>query len=245
MYPASGVPRLVVFDGPDPRASWDIPFGETTIGRDSPAGLARDDTVSRRHASVSRHGDQVLLRDLNSTNGTWVNDDPLHGSPRVLHPGDTVRMGRVQLSFVASPAERPMRFGDVHGPVNAGPGNQYVAGRDQHVAGRDQNFHHTSYTNDYDPSDEMFQGKGVGRVLLIFGTLVALGGFAMIMYFILDVGAGIDDPFGQNPFAAEIAPGVPLLPVAFGLFLLGGILAGVGTGMSKAARKRAERRDHR
>jgi hypothetical protein len=239
-------PRLVVVDGPVTHATWDIPYGDSTIGRETPAGLVHDDTVSRRHAEVSRHGDQVVLRDLHSTNGTWVNGDRLTGSSRQLRPGDTVQFGRVRLSFVA-PGDHPVtHFGDVHGPVNTGAGSQYVAGRDQHIAGRDQNFHHT-YQNDYDASDEMFQGKGFGRFLMIFGTLLALSGFALIGYFIVVIGFGstINDPVGQNPLAAEIVPGVPMIPVGAAAFLLGGVLAGIGGGMSKAARKRAERKDHR
>ncbi|MEV8509029.1 FHA domain-containing protein [Actinoplanes sp. NPDC051475] len=248
MDPGWGAPhRLVVIDGPTTHAVWDIPFGDTTIGRDSPAGLVTDGTVSRKHVLVSRHGDQVALRDLGSANGTWVNDDRLRGETRPLLPGDTLRMGHVRLRYdtPARPQQpQPTRFGDVHGPVNTGPGSQYVAGRDQHVAGRDLHIgDRITHTNDYDASDEMFQGKGFGRFLMIFGMLLALGGFALIGYFfMIAFGSSIDDPVGQNPMAAELAPGVPILPIGAGAFLLGGILAGIGSGMSKAVRKREERR---
>jgi hypothetical protein len=240
--------RLVAIDGPATHAAWDIPLGDTTIGRDSPAGLVPDGSVSRHHALVSRHGEQVALRDLGSTNGTWVNDDRLRGETRTLFPGDTVRLGHLRLRYVTSArrqSPQPTRFGDVHGPVNAGPGNQYVAGRDQHLAGRDLYLgDRITHTNDYDASDEMFQGKGFGRFLMIFGTLLALGGFLLIGYFfMIAFGSSINDPVGQDPMAAELAPGIPILPVGAGAFLLGGILAGFGSGMSKAARKRHERRD--
>jgi len=238
--------RLVVVDGPTTHAVWDIPFGDTVIGRDTPAGLVADGTVSRRHALVSRHGDQVALRDLGSANGTWVNYDRLRGEMRPLSPGDTVRLGDTRLRYdtLARHQPPPTRFGDVHGPVNAGPGNQYVAGRDQHVAGRDLHFgDRITHTNDYDASDEMFQGRGFGRYLMIFGMLLALGGFGLIGYFFaIAFGSSIDDPVGQDPMAAELVPGVPILPVGAAAFLLGGILTGIGSGMSKAARKRDERR---
>ncbi|MBM2618525.1 FHA domain-containing protein [Actinoplanes sp. LDG1-06] len=232
--------RLVVIDGPATHAAWDIPIGETAVGRDNPLGLVTDGTVSRRHVLVSRHGDQVALRDLGSTNGTWVNHDRLRGETRPLHPGDTVRLGDVRLRY-DSPARRPqaqpMRFGDVHGPVNTGPGRQYVAGRDQHIGDR------FTYTNDYDASDEMFQGRGFGRFLMIFGWLLSLGGFALIGYFFMVAfGSSIDDPVGRDPMAVELVPGVPVLPVGAAAFLFGAVLAGIGSGMSKAARKRAERR---
>ncbi|MEU4690913.1 hypothetical protein [Actinoplanes sp. NPDC023714] len=77
---------------------------------------------------------------------------------------------------------------------------------------------------------------------MIFGTLLALGGFALIGYFfMIAFGSSIDDPVGRDPMAAELL-GVPIIPVGAGAFLLGGVLAGIGGGMSKAARKREERR---
>lgn len=251
MDPGWGEPhRLVVIDGPTTYAAWDIPPGDTIVGRDHPVGLIADDTVSRRHALVSRHGDQVALRDLGSINGTWVNHDRLRGETRPLLPGDIVRLGDVRLRYdtpVRRHPPQPTRFGDVHGPVNTGPGNQYVAGRDQHVIGRDLHIgDRVTHSNEYDASDEMFQGRGFGRFLMIFGMLLSLGGFALIGYFfMIAFGSSIDDPVGQNPMAAELVPGVPILPVGAGAFLLGGILAGIGSGMSKAARKREERRGDR
>jgi pSer/pThr/pTyr-binding forkhead associated (FHA) protein len=63
------------------------------IGRDESTGLALDDEqASRRHARVSAQGDLALLEDLGSTNGTYVNGQPIEG-PRVLRPGDRIRVG--------------------------------------------------------------------------------------------------------------------------------------------------------
>ena len=63
------------------------------IGRDQSTGLALDDEqASRRHARVSAQGDLALLEDLGSTNGTYVNGQPIEG-PRVLRPGDRIRVG--------------------------------------------------------------------------------------------------------------------------------------------------------
>jgi FHA domain len=63
------------------------------IGRDESTGMALDDEqASRRHARVSAQGDLALLEDLGSTNGTYVNGQPIEG-PRVLRPGDRIRVG--------------------------------------------------------------------------------------------------------------------------------------------------------
>ncbi len=67
------------------------------IGRDHTAahGLRlSDDSVSRAHAELRRHGEVWLLRDLGSMNGTWINGHRLVGEAPV-RPGDVVAFGRV------------------------------------------------------------------------------------------------------------------------------------------------------
>ena len=64
------------------------------IGRDAslPLGLDQDSQVSRRHARVTAQGGQAVVEDLGSTNGTYVNEQPIH-APHALRPGDKVRVG--------------------------------------------------------------------------------------------------------------------------------------------------------
>ena len=68
-----------------------------TIGRhpdaDLPFDPARALEVSVRHAAVFRAGGGWVVRDLGSTNGTWVNGVKVKGD-RVLLPGDLIRLGR-------------------------------------------------------------------------------------------------------------------------------------------------------
>jgi hypothetical protein len=67
--------------------------GQNVIGREPGAVIQlHDDLVSRRHAMVTRTGDDVVIEDLGSANGTWVNEQPLVGR-RPLRPGDVVRVG--------------------------------------------------------------------------------------------------------------------------------------------------------
>jgi phage shock protein PspC (stress-responsive transcriptional regulator) len=100
--------------------------------------------------------------------------------------------------------------------------------------------------NDYDPWDELFRGRGVGRVLMVVGSLIALAGFGIVGYFIFVFAFGSDiNDFGgagelSNPFQKKLLPGVPMVAAGFGLFAVGGVLAGIGATMSKAARKREE-----
>lgn len=74
----------------------------TTLGRDESADLVLDDPgISRRHAEVRIRNDgphlQVLLRDLGSTNGTYLNGDQV--GDEELRDGDRITMGRTSLTF--------------------------------------------------------------------------------------------------------------------------------------------------
>jgi hypothetical protein len=68
--------------------------GPLDIGRDQgmPIALTDDTQASRRHARVSPQNGVAVVEDLGSTNGTFVNDQPIH-SPRQLSPGDRIRIG--------------------------------------------------------------------------------------------------------------------------------------------------------
>ncbi len=62
--------------------------------------ILQDSQASRQHAEISRQGDQYIIRDLGSTNGTYVNDERLTG-PRPLRPGDRIRVGDTVLAYEA------------------------------------------------------------------------------------------------------------------------------------------------
>jgi hypothetical protein len=69
------------------------------IGRDqSYCGLLTDHgSVSRRHAEVWVENGQVYIRDLGSSNGTWVNGSAVGAHPVVLQPGQQIYVGYVPL----------------------------------------------------------------------------------------------------------------------------------------------------
>ena len=68
------------------------------IGRAAPADIILADArVSRTHCMVELHDDGVEVSDMNSTNGTYIDDERIHGTA-VLEVGSTLRVGNV--SFV-------------------------------------------------------------------------------------------------------------------------------------------------
>lgn len=72
---------------------------ENSIGRtDDNFILLSDESISRQHATIERRGDQFILEDLNSSNGTRVNGTDVTGH-RVLESGDVLELGNVEFVF--------------------------------------------------------------------------------------------------------------------------------------------------
>jgi DNA-binding response OmpR family regulator len=71
-----------------------------SIGRaeDNDVALAQDRRVSRRHAELHREGAHWVLHDLDSTNGTFINEQRLT-APRPLHDGDVIGIGEATFTF--------------------------------------------------------------------------------------------------------------------------------------------------
>ena len=90
---------LVAIHGPNIGKKYVLDEEEFTIGRDSKNNIVVDlDNVSRRHAKVSTRVGKCFVSDLGSTNGTYLNDEPLRG-PAPLHVGDRIRIGDSEFSL--------------------------------------------------------------------------------------------------------------------------------------------------
>ena len=108
IHPASGAaagaafePRLIVERAPGhaPGMEYDVGDG-ATLGRGDAAEIRLEDPfASGRHARLARQGRLVVLEDLGSTNGTYLNEELVTG-PQPLHPGDRVRIGDSEFTYV-------------------------------------------------------------------------------------------------------------------------------------------------
>jgi pSer/pThr/pTyr-binding forkhead associated (FHA) protein len=98
----SAIPRFhIISSGATPRT---IEFnGTTTVGRTTDNDIVIDDTsVSRCHAMLLIEDGEVMLLDMESTNGTSINGAPaLPDEPVPLVDGDMVKVGRVLLRYEA------------------------------------------------------------------------------------------------------------------------------------------------
>lgn len=90
---------LNVIQGPGKGRRFELPSNEPQmIGRSSEALPLRDPTISRRHAELTPDDGKWFIRDLDSTNGTFVNGLPVT-SRYELQVGDEVRTGSSVLLF--------------------------------------------------------------------------------------------------------------------------------------------------
>jgi hypothetical protein len=95
-----GAPKLRVNQGAGLTAgsAYDLSEG-AVLGRGDQADIRLEDGfASSRHARLVPQGDVMVLEDLGSTNGTYLNGEPLRG-PQPLHAGDRIRIGDSEFSF--------------------------------------------------------------------------------------------------------------------------------------------------
>ena len=94
-------PRLVVERAPGHVPGMEYEVGEgAVLGRGDQAEIRLEDPfASSRHARLVRQGGVVVLEDLGSTNGTYLNEELLSG-PQPLHPGDRVRIGDSEFTYL-------------------------------------------------------------------------------------------------------------------------------------------------
>lgn len=99
--------KLIAQDGTQHPISRQV----TTIGREGcDILLLLDEVVSRQHARIEWQGQSLVIADLGSTNGTFVNGVQVQ-SPRTLQPGDVIQVGETVLTVHAegkAPATRAL-----------------------------------------------------------------------------------------------------------------------------------------
>lgn len=83
--------------GHQPGSRYDV-SGGATIGRGDVEIVLEDPFSSSRHARLDRQGGIMVLEDLGSTNGTYLNEELVTG-PQPLHSGDRVRIGDSVFTF--------------------------------------------------------------------------------------------------------------------------------------------------
>lgn len=93
-------PRLLVERalGHQSGVAYDLMDG-ATLGRGDVEIKLEDPFASSRHARITRDGHVLVIEDLGSTNGTYLNEEPLSG-PQPLYDGDRIRIGESEFSYL-------------------------------------------------------------------------------------------------------------------------------------------------
>jgi predicted component of type VI protein secretion system len=111
--------KLVVLNEGLTGQSIELKGDKITIGRvdDNSFQLAVG-SVSSHHAEIEMRGSEVVVRDLNSTNGTFVNGQQVT-KEAVLKPGQTLRLGQVEmrLDTPGTPAGAPSAPAEAVAPI--------------------------------------------------------------------------------------------------------------------------------
>ena len=90
----------------------ELKLDRTTVGRaEDNAFQINDGTISSHHCEVLRRGEEVVIRDLHSTNGTFINGVPTTES--VIKEGQILRLGQIEMRLETdTPATAPKKHLD-------------------------------------------------------------------------------------------------------------------------------------
>ena len=122
------MPSLFVIQGRNKGSRYDLTAheGAMSIGRDAGNAIQLEDNeVSRRHAEIRHIGDTLVVGDLKSSNGTYLNNRKIERAE--LTSGDHLQVGRTVFVFSRDREnERAIELVDIVSPSNDSDGSRIV-----------------------------------------------------------------------------------------------------------------------
>jgi two-component system, NtrC family, sensor kinase len=102
------MPKLVVLSEGYTGRSYELKAVETTIGRvEDNAFQIADASVSSHHCIISLKGSEVVVKDLGSTNGSFINGEQI--TEATLKVGQILRLGSIDVRLESGEAEAPKK----------------------------------------------------------------------------------------------------------------------------------------
>jgi pSer/pThr/pTyr-binding forkhead associated (FHA) protein len=153
----------------------ELKVDKTTIGRveDNLFQIA-EPSVSSHHCEVLLRGNEVVIKDLNSTNGTFIDDEKITES--VLKPGHTLRLGQIELRLedgAAPAASAPAAEAPAKKPESATRSTRGVSLSELESGGRPPGFDTAAvFTKKRNKVGTYFWIGAVVIGLLIIGLLI-------------------------------------------------------------------------
>jgi transitional endoplasmic reticulum ATPase len=100
--------QLVILEGAFAGRTFALKPGLMTIGRGNDSGwVIADDSISRYHCEIRLAAEEVRVRDLDSTNGTFIDEQPVREG--ALLPGQVLRLGNIRIALDENPRPAPRR----------------------------------------------------------------------------------------------------------------------------------------
>ncbi len=100
--------KLVILSAGMTGRSHELKVDKTTIGRvEDNTFQISEPSVSSHHCEVLMRGTDVVVRDLNSTNGTFIGGEKV--TEAVLKPGQTLRLGQIEMRLETGDAPTPSK----------------------------------------------------------------------------------------------------------------------------------------
>lgn len=97
---------IAVISGPDAGTIFPVTKPYITIGRENTDILLMDVEVSRKHACIEFFENRIVIRDLGSTNGTYINERRILESE--IQDQTEIRVGKTILLFISTPLDLPL-----------------------------------------------------------------------------------------------------------------------------------------
>ena len=163
--------KLQIFLPGGREVTHDLPEEKTTVGRLSENTLQIEDaSVSSRHAEILFETNSWLIRDLDSTNGTFLNGSKIENA--VLNHGDELRFGSI-VTLYTSQSEGTNNL------VGTASDLEPAAS----VSRRPDNFHSSS------PGEKAPAAKDYGTIALLAAAAIGLASIGGAVYMILQIQA--------------------------------------------------------
>ena len=161
--------KLVVLSEGFTGLTCELKVDKTTVGRlDDNAFQISEPSVSSHHCELTRRGAELLVKDLNSTNGTFINGEKVVEA--VLKPGQILRLGQVEMRLESGAAaaasaasKKPLEKTMVIG----------IKAQDLEQGARPVNFEaNAAFSKKSNKANKIFIGIGIALGILIIAFLI-------------------------------------------------------------------------
>ncbi len=162
--------KLVVLSEGFTGLTCELKVDKTTVGRlEDNAFQIPEPSVSSHHCELTRRGADLLVKDLNSTNGTFINGEKV--AEAVLKPGQILRLGQVEMRLESGAAaaaasaasKKPLEKTMVIG----------IKAQDLDQGARPVSFEaNAAFSKKSNKANKIFIAIGIGLVLVIITCLI-------------------------------------------------------------------------